>query len=288
MRKVICKNSDGLSINFTDDKFSPWLLNEVDGVYQVKERVETSDNKMTDGSTYQGSTAEERNIVLTLTDAGDHQRNRQLLYDVFKVKDNGIFRYSEGSKAYTIKYIVEAVDIQTTGLHRTATISLICPDPFFESTEDINVQIAGWGKFFTFPHIFKLEAFGGKSGEKLKNIENDSAADGVGITITITATGEVKNPSITRVESNQTIKVGNAAHPLTMVTGDIVTITTGVGNKHVYFTHDGEKKEINEYLDEASWFIQLMRGKNTIGYNADSGADYMTVMVTFRYKFPGV
>ena len=47
-------------------------------------------------------------------------------------------------------------------------------------------------------------------------------------------------------------------------------------------------QEINEYLDEESEFIQLMRGENTIGYAADSGDGYLSETVTFRYKYLGV
>lgn len=48
------------------------------------------------------------------------------------------------------------------------------------------------------------------------------------------------------------------------------------------------KKEINEYLDEDSDFIQLQHGTNTIRYTADAGEDYLNVTVSYRFRYLGV
>lgn len=289
MRTAKCTNIDGISLEFRKDDFTPWLLTDVDGIYTIDTNVYTSDNTMVDGATYQGSTVKKRNIVLTMMDKGDHKHNRELLYTVFKPKSPGVFTYEEGEEVRTIDYYVEnVVPGQTSGLHWSFTVSLICPDPFFTDTQDTSVLVAGWISLFEFQHEFKLEALGERSTEKLKTIDNDSAADNVGLTLTITATGDVVNPSVTRVESQQTMKIGTESKPMTLNAGDILKITTGVNDKHVYLTKGGSTSEINEYLNETSEFIQLMRGSNTIGYDADSGSEYMNVICEFRYKYLGV
>lgn len=288
-RIITCTNNDGLALRF-GYKYSPWLLTDVDGIYLSEANVYTSDNTMIDGATYQGTTLKLRNIVLTMIDKTEHKYNRQILYDVFKPKAPGVFSYEENGETRNIEYYVESVDISSMGSRRTAVVSLICPDPYFVANSDTVVIIAGWQANFTFPHNFKAEgeALGEKSGERLKTIENETAADNIGMTISIVTSGLAKNPSITCVETQQTIKVGTAAHPLNMVSGDEVRITTGTNDKHVYLIRGGVTTEINEYLDEESEFIQLMRGRNTIGYAADSGQEYLSVKVKFRSKYLGV
>ena len=83
-RKITCTNEDNVSVVFTD-KFNPWLLESVEGIYENKNNVSTSTNTMTDGSTLQGSTVAMRNIVMTLRDRpdADHQANRSLHYRLF-------------------------------------------------------------------------------------------------------------------------------------------------------------------------------------------------------------
>lgn len=288
-RKITCSNNNGISIEF-GSKFSPYLLANCDGIYTVSNRVTTSDNTMIDGATYQGSVANKRNIVLTLKDKENHQINRNQLYQLFMPKTKGTLKYEENGDVKSIDYYVESIDITSVNNVRTSTISLICPDPYFEAPSDITVVMAGWKKVFEFLHYFKAEKepLGIRVEEKLKTIENDTGAEGIGLTIEIYANGPITNPTITHVESNEHITVGTNAHQMNMVAGDKITITTGTNNKKVRFTRNSETTEINEYLDESSEFIQLNAGSNTIGYSAASGDGNMTVSITYRYKYLGV
>ena len=124
--------------------------------------------------------------------------------------------------------------------------------------------------------------------EKLKTIDNTSAADNIGITVVITASGPVVNPSIYHVEEGESITVGTSGKKMEMTAGDKLVITTETNNKHAYLIRGGVQKEVNEYLSEDSEFIQLQHGSNTLGYLAESGDDYMTVEVSYRYRYLGV
>lgn len=289
-RIITCENNDGLSIRF-GYQFAPWLLTDCEGIYQTDVDIYTSANTMIDGSTYQGSTLKERNIVLTMIDRGfKHKYNRQVLYDVFKPKSPITFSYDEGGEVRKIDGYVESVESTTMGNIRTATISLICPDPYFKAEFDTVVVIAGWSAGFMFPHTFTAdrEEFGGRSTERLKTIVNDTAADNIGVTFDISADGDIVNPSITCVETQQAIHIGTTANPFTLHAGEVIRITTETNNKHIYLISGGVTTEINNYLSEESEFIQLMRGDNTIGYAAEEGVEYMTLTATFRYKYLGV
>lgn len=52
-RKIICSNEDGMEVTFSDS-FSPFLLENCDGIYVVENNVVTSENTMTDGATISG------------------------------------------------------------------------------------------------------------------------------------------------------------------------------------------------------------------------------------------
>lgn len=289
MRKIICTNEDNVSLNF-GDTFSPFLLLNCDGIYSVDNNVSTSANIMIDGSTYLGTVTRMRNIVLTLADKNNHMFNRNLLYQLFKPKSPGTFTYIEDGDVKAIDYYVESISIDSVKRVRTATISLLCPDPFFKDLEDIKVLMAGWENGFIFPHEFIAsgEALGTRLTEKLKEIPNESAADNIGITAILTAEGNVTNPGIFHVETNSIIKVGTTLKPLNLINGEKVIITTSTNNKNVYLESNGETTVINEYLDETSDFFQLQHGKNSLRYSADVGEDYLSVEIRFRYRYLGV
>ena len=288
-RKITCTNEDNISMEFTS-KFSPFLLQNCDGIYEVDNNVTTKDNTMIDGSTYLGSTTKMRNIVLTLADKENHMKNRNLLYQLFKPKSPGTFKYEEEDETRTIEYYVESVQFTSVKNVRVATVSLLCPDPFFQDLEDMVVQMSGWQKLWTFPHKFldEKEAFGRRIQEKLKTIDNESATDNLGITITMTAEGPVKNPALYHVELGEYIKVGTDSKPLNLDNGDQLIITTETNKKNIYLVKGGTKTTINEYMDEGSSFIQLQSGQNSLRYEAESGEDYLNVSISFRNKYLGV
>ena len=273
-----------------NQKFSPYLLVDCDGIYTVSNKVGISDNTMIDGATYQGMVTKKRNIVLTVKDRENHRLNRYQLYQLFQPKTKGVFQYIEDDVVREINYYVESVEISSETDIRTATISLICPDPFFTGTSDITLTMAGWASDFEFIHEFTAdgESFGHRVQERLKTIENTSGANGIGITVEIYANGEVSNPTITQVETGDYIKVGTTAHPLDMTAGEVLIITTHTNNKKVRLVHEGVSTDINEYLDEGSEFIQLQSGLNTIGYSAAAGDGNMTVTISYRERYLGV
>lgn len=294
MERIIkCSNEDGMEVVF-GNTFSPFLLEDCDGIYSVQNNVVTCENTMTDGATYQGSTTKMRNIVLTLRDhtKSDHQANRALLYNLFKPKSLGKFTYfeNENDEGRSIDYYVESVEIDSVERARRATVSLLCPDPFFVGPSDLKVTLAGWSAHFEFLHEFKDEGeeLGARVNEAIKTIENTSAADNIGITITVKAEGPIQNPSFYHLELAESIAIGTSGNPFNLLTGEKLIITTGTNEKHVCLEKNGIVTEINEYLSEDSEFIQLKRGLNTFGYSAETGVENMSVEISYRYQYLGV
>lgn len=289
-RKIICKNEDDVEVTFDYDDESAFFLESVDGVMSVTNKVTTSENTTVDGSTYQGSVTQQRNIVITAHISKKHVYYRNLLYKCFKPKTNGQLTYSEEDERRIIDYRVESIEIDEKGVVRNAVISLICPDPFFKDEEDTIVTMAGWEARFEFPHCFiaEKEPFGERVAEITKEIDNDSAADNIGIEILIEAMGAVTNPAIYHTEQEEYIKIGTDNNPLSISRGQKIRITTGTNEKAVYLIDGEEETEINEYLDEGSDFIQLVHGKNTFTYAAAAGRDYMNVTITYRFRYLGV
>ena len=287
-RVIQCVNEDGVEIIIAESGFSPFLLTDAEGLYDVENTVYISENSMIDGAVYQGSVTKFRNIVLTVTDTEDYPENRGLLDMVFKKASIGTLTFWEGSRApRKIEYVVENMSSTGEDSHREHEISLICPDPHFYDVNSTTEDMASWVSGFEFE--FESDSngfeFGYKSNELIKTIQNDIAEDGIGIIITITCGGAVTNPSITHIETGDKITIGHSGKPFSIGIGDTVTITTATGNKHVTLTRNGITSEINHYLTEDSVFIQLMRGTNSFGFDADSGLDNLSIEITYTFKY---
>jgi hypothetical protein len=287
-RVIRCTNEDGFFLEFAESGFGPFLLTEAEGLYDAKNKVYVSENSMIDGAVYQGSVAKYRNIVLHLTDTDKYVDNRDALNRLFKEKSVGTLTFWEADAApRKIDYYVESLNSTGEDPYREHQVSLICPDPFFYDINASSEQMASWVGVFTFPFASPSTGFvfGYKDNSLIKKIQNDFAEDNIGITIIMSCLGGVTNPSITHIETNSSIHIGHSGKPFNMVAGDIVTITTETGNKHVTLTHDGVTSEINHYLTEDSVFIQLMRGSNSFGFGADSGVNNLTITLEYTYKY---
>jgi len=292
-REIICRNEDDVEIRFSYEEEAEYFLESLEGFTSITNKVATSENTTIDGSTYQGSVTSQRNLVITCSMDNDYQNRRNQLYKCFKPKATGTLTFIEDDEKRVIDYKVENVDVDEKGVIRYGTLSLICPDPFFKDLEDLTVTMAGWEADFEFEHEFLADEEGGeelghRSAEITKVIENDSAADNIGIRVDIEATGAVVNPAVYHQEQGEHIRIGTDANPFTMQSGDILRITTGTNEKDVVLVRGETKTSVNEYLDEESEFIQLVHGPNTITYAADAGRDYMNVTIIYRYRYLGV
>lgn len=285
-RTITCQNNIGMSVTF-GSKFSPFLLSNVDGVYSVKHDISTSTSQLTDGVVYMGMVTPQKNIVLTLNVKEGHPDRRSELYQLFPPRTKGTLIYNEDSIERSIDYYVESIDIASEGFTRSAQISLMCPDPFFEAMTDTIVQMSGYTSNFEFIHEFTAqgEELGTRFSERIKEIYNDSGADMLGLTIEFRAQGVVRNPYIAKVETGEILRIGSDYIPYTMETDDVVVVTTSNGNKTV---KDRTGANIIEHMTDASSFIQLNVGANTFSYGADLGEENLELTLKYRLKFLGV
>lgn len=280
MKVIKCENDNGLSAVFTyDHDVTEFFLVSLEGVYEMKNNVHTSDNATTDGSSYGGEALEQRNIVITANIRRNYRENRDYLSRVFKKGAEGTFYHTEDGQTRKIKYRSEGVNVADKGVLRPAVISLICPDPYFKDAEATHIEMASWESGFEFSLEIAEEGmeFGTRSKETIKVVDNDSTTS-IGIQMTIIAEDTVVNPSIMNVTTGETLKL-----LCTMLPDDQIIITTEQGNIDVVLYRGSEKIDYNYTVDEDNeGYVQLETGRNYINYTADEGGDYMNVNFDFE------
>lgn len=283
MKVVTCVNNNGLSATFTyDHDATEFFLVSLEGVYEIKNAVHTSQNATTDGSSYEGEALEERNIVITANLCRNYIENRDHLSRVFKTGSEGTLYHTEEGRTRKINYRVEKIDIAEKGVVRPAVISLICPNPYFTDGEATHIEMAGWESLFEFPCEIPEEGmeFGRRIKETIKVVDNESTTP-IGIQMTILAEDVVVNPSVMNVTTGEVLKL-----LCTMLPGDEIVITTRQGEIDVVLLRGAKEIDYNYTVDEENeGYIQLETGRNYINYTADSGGDYMSVYFDFENSY---
>lgn len=267
------------------------IIDSIDGIYEFNGEVMTSPYSQTHGDRYKSSRATKRNIVVQGRIYNNFYDNRQLLYRVFRIGALGRFCYSEPNRANRYAdYYVEKVDIDQNAYRGQYQISLICPDPFFYAGDPESVDLSAWASDFTFEHDFLAagEELGHREASMIKEIQNLNGVSGIGMKIIMTTTGSVTNPYVYLAETGEQIAIGTSTNQYTLTSDVQVEIETTTGQKNIVQIEDGVETRINEYLDPDSSFFQLLAGTNTIGYNADSGAEYLNVHIEYKMRYLGV
>lgn len=282
MKTIKCTNNNGISAAFSYSRDADFFLVSLEGVYSVKNAINTSQNATTDGSCYAGESLEQRNIIITAHICKNYKANRDILSQVFKVHSAGTFYHMEDGETRKISYYVESLEVGETGIIRTVTISLICPDPYFTDDEAAHIEMAGWESCLEFPLEIPESGmeFGKRKKEMIKVVEN-AGTTRIGITMAIIAEDIVVNPSIKNVTTGETLKL-----LCTMQPRDEIVITTEQGNIDIVLYRGGKKINYNYTVDEENeGYIQLETGRNDISYTADEGSDYMNVNFDFKNSY---
>ena len=280
MIKIICENYRSEKMTFS--RTPKMWIESVSGLGADYE-VTTSKNSGQDGENYTGATASKRNIVMVL-DVPKRRMDdaKDRLYSFFQPRSVGILYYYSGNIARKIRYYVESIEPEESGLVRTITISLICPDPKFYALTDDLTELAVWEGLIEWPlEIIEPFEVTRKINSLIGNVYNPSAVP-MGLTVTFCASGTVTNPSLYDVNRQELMQVNTTIHA-----GDQIVITTADGNKHVKLISGGVTSNINNLMAYPPHWLQAQQGDNLYRYNADDGIDSLSVSILSTQAYWG-
>ena len=260
-----------------------YVISEIGGLTPPKSRINLSDIAGMDGALFNSAKAETRNIVLTVLPQNPVEKNRLALYKFAQVAQWCKIYYSNGSVDVQIEGYVETVEGSLFSKTQTIQISIICPQPYFESLREIYNDISSLISSFEFPFAIDSE------GVEFSYIERNVLANVVnvgnvttGLLIYITARGDVVNPII------YDDKGGFIGLNMTLRSGEQIVINTKSGERSVKLVSGTtETNIINKLMADPSWF-SLYPGDNVFSYSAESGTDLMSIVFRHRTKFGGV
>ena len=128
-RIIRCTNEDGFFLEFTESGFEPFLLAEVEGLYDVKNAVYVSENSMIDGAVYQSE------VGATLTTSYSmflchfipHGIKKIILtstYDVYDKKDNLIRANCKATNTIDVTKIIYLLSSVRRGYKYTINLTV--------------------------------------------------------------------------------------------------------------------------------------------------------------------
>ena len=282
VEKLTYLNEKGQSVEFS--VHSPFFCSEISGIDGIKNNIYTAKGAGQDGVTVTGDSLDIRDIVVQGTVRGDTERNRLVLLSILNPKLKAKLIYVNAGVEKYIDCKVEKAPTITKEKWPKYLVSFFCANPYWQDTNEARAEIALWAGDFEFP--LELVAGGIEIGHREPSLIVNTFNGGdveCGMRVEFKALATLTNPSILNVNTQEFIKINK-----TMVTGEVLTVTTHFGSKKVESTLNGVTTNAFNFIDLGSTFLQLDIGDNLIRYDAETGIDNLEVSIYFTPQYLGV
>ena len=259
---------------------SNYQLLSITGLNPPNAQINTSTIAGLDGSKFNSSKVESRNIVITLKINADIEANRINLYKYFATKEWCKFYYENENRNVYIDCYVENFECDLFVKNEIAQISLICPNPYFKDMETIIDDISKAIAAFKFPFSINTNNYIPVSTidtSKVTNVYNDSESE-TGMIIEVNVLNKINSLQIKNVSTGETFGV-----KYSFVENDRIIIDTNKGEKSIKLIRDGLTSNIFTAMTKGSTFFQLDVGDNYFSYLVDDGVNDNLVQIRFKH-----
>lgn len=289
---------DSIELVLARPELSGFVITSIEGLGPGKATINTTEIATNDGSLFNSSRLPSRNIVISLKYLWKDtiEDVRQLSYKYFPIKQKLKLLVKTDNREASIEGYVESNEPQIFSENETADISIICPNPFFYSSEVNTTVFSGIEPMFEFPFsnesltenlLIMSEIYNYRE----MNIVYEGDAE-IGVTITIHAIGDVGNITIYNTGTREIMTIDAAKiESYTgsgIIAGDDIIISTVTGNKYVNLIRAGEMTNIINCIDKNSDWFKLSKGDNIFAYVAESGLNNIQFSVQNQIVYEGV
>ena len=261
--------SGGLLTLSLTDVTSGFVIQDIQGLDPVKAVISSSSFAKIDGSRYQSSRRESRNLVLKIQLEPDYVTTsvrdlRNTLYNFFmpKTEVNLRFYVDDEDLVVNIAGRVEDFTSELFTKEPSVSISIICFEPDFVVNSSTTVSGSTVSTSTTF------------------EINYNGTVDG-GITFALSLNRSLSEFTIYHNPPDGTLRTLDFAESL--VSGDVLTICTIPGSKAVTLRRSSVDTSLLQAMSPQSDWLQLQKGINTLRVYATGAAVPFTIVYAERH-----
>ena len=276
--KIENQNGEILTLTQKENKYQ---VISITGLDEPPAQVNLTNIALLDGSKKNSTKLNTRNVVITLKLNGDVEQNRHELYHYFRTKEDCTFYYKSALVDVFIRGIVETVECVIFSNAETMQVSIICPQPYFSSINQIVADISNHVAGFTFPFSIEYNdpiPFSSYVINRITNVFNSSTAETGAIVEVDLYDDDISKVKIQNTDTGEFIEL-----QYDFEDGDKIIISTIKGQKYVHLLRDGTESNIFGSLQDGSKFFQLKTGDNNFSYSINDGDLDDKVFITFRF-----
>ena len=273
MYSLILQNKDGLQLEFNSIG-AAYNITNAKGLSPAKTTVNTNTAALIDGGTFNSAKVNMRSINLAFTIEYPVEANRLNVYKVLRAKEPITLYYKSNMLDVFIEGYVETLEIGHFDKKQKATVSILCPFPYFKDAQQVVNELSTVTNMFHFPF-----PWGDSSGQDMftfvfgtinsepKTVVVNSGGIETGLIFELYAMDTIVNPKIYDYITQNYLGLN-----FTMQAGDVIVINTGSGVKSVTLIRNAVQTNIFNSLQKGSTWLQLASGGSVFVYEAASGS----------------
>ena len=282
MFRVKVENEVGDILNISEDR--NYLITNIEGTSPPSSTIIRAGVAGQDGSRYNSSTVNERNLVMYIRFMSEVEKSRIKLYKYLRTGKYVKFYFSNGTRDVFIEGYIEDMPVNNFSQAETMQVVILCNKPYFNAIDEVLDMMNNVKPLLRFPYA----TYG--NGQPLSvyekaveiNVINSGDVDS-GFELILTARGEVVNPKIINGNTLEFLGVN-----FTMEAGDKIIFNTSRGSRSVTLIRDNEQINIFNYLMQNKTWLQLKVGDNLFVADTESGGAFLDVTFKHRDLFEGV
>lgn len=284
MFNMYLENKDGKTLQFGAS--TPYTITEFSGLNPPKATINTSTTATLDGGMFNSAKLQMRTINLAFAIEENAEQNRLAVYEVVQPKNPiRLYYQSEMLDVFLDGYVEEVVP-DYFAKKQIVTVSILCPFPYFKSAQQVINELSSVIKKFHFPFASTADGeliFGEVDTLTSVTVLNQGSVK-AGLTFELYAKNPITNPKIFNYQTSEFLAINT-----TMQQGDLITVTTGQGNKTITLLRDGVTTNIFNLLDKNSTWLQLDVGGGVFVYEVEEGSTVnLSVTISHYDLFEGV
>lgn len=274
------QNANGEILTLTGNQPNYQVVS-ITGLNPPKAQINTTNIAGLDGTRFNSSKLNNRNIVITLRIVNNVESNRLMLYRYFRTKESCTFYFTNDTLEVSIDGYVDTVECNLFTRGETMQISIICPYPYFSGLLENVTDISNQTGAFHFPfsiNIGEPVPFSVYYTNRVTNVQNNSQAE-TGAVIYCDLSEAINTLRIVNTNTGEYILLQYAFQA-----GDRIIIDTNKGRKSVTLIRNTIASNIFTAVQLGSTFFQLAVGENEFGYQANNGAADSFVSISFHFR----
>lgn len=244
----------------------------------------TSKSPNKKGLKHNGSTLNERVIVLQIKLHGNIEESRNALYAWVDPEQYVKVHFKNGVKNVSCEGYVETCEVDLFSDNEVMNVEILCGDPYLKDAQEIVIEISKHLKQFTF--AFAIDAagipFSTLKADNITSILNSGAETGARFIVRFSSAVE----SLIIFDADNVARRFNIQHPFEA--GWQIVIDTEASPKTCKaIKPDGTQINALRYVKGSPAWFMLKKGMNRFGYTIEPASAAIEMTVEFTNKYLG-